>query len=91
MIADYESPDRPAHSKLDAPKSYGLSLAYKHLPEMQKISGLANPPAFVPVVCDYYSGMQVLVPFQPVWGGAEKVAAGWRSITGMPPPSRCTP
>ena len=71
-----ESPDRPAHSKLDAPKSYGLSLAHKHLPEMQKISGLANPPAFVPVVCDYYSGMQVLVPFQPVWGGAEKVAAG---------------
>ena len=76
MIADYESPDRPVHSKLDAPKSYGLSLAHKHLPEMQKISGLANPPAFVPVVCDYYSGMQVLVPFQPVWGGAEKVAAG---------------
>ena len=75
-IADYESPDRPAHSKLDAPKSYGLSLAHKHLPEMQKISGLANPPAFVPVVCDYYSGMQVLVPCQPVWGGAEKVAAG---------------
>ena len=53
-----------------------LGLAHKHLPEMQKISGLANPPAFVPVVCDYYSGMQVLVPFQPVWGGAEKVAAG---------------
>ena len=76
MIADYESPDRPAHGKLDAPKSYGLSLGHKHLPEMQKISGLANPPAFVPVVCDYYSGMQVLVPFQPVWGGAEKVAAG---------------
>ena len=76
MIADYESPDRPVHSKLDAPKSYGLSLAHKHLPEMQKISGLANPPAFVPVVCDYYSGMQVLVPFQPVWGDAEKVAAG---------------
>ena len=25
MIADYESHDRPAHSKLDAPKSYGLS------------------------------------------------------------------
>ena len=27
MIAEYESADRPAHSKLDAPKSYGLSLA----------------------------------------------------------------
>ena len=82
MIADYESPDRPAHSKLDAPKSYGLSLAHKHLPEMQKISGLANPPAFVPVVCDYYSGMQVLVPFQPVWGGAEKVAEAGGTLAG---------
>ena len=37
MIAEYESADRPAHSKLDAPKSYGLGLAHKHLPEMQKI------------------------------------------------------
>ena len=44
MIAEYESPDRPAHSKLDAPKSYGLGLAHKHLPEMQKISGLAHTP-----------------------------------------------
>ena len=40
MIAEYESADRPAHSKLDAPKSYGLGLAHKHLPEMQKISGM---------------------------------------------------
>ena len=29
MIAEYESADRPAHSKLDAPKSYGLGLAHK--------------------------------------------------------------
>ncbi len=62
MIADYESAQRPEHSKLDAPKSYGLTLAHKHLPEMKQISGLAHTPAFVPVVCDYYSGMQVLVP-----------------------------
>ena len=60
MIAEYEDPDRPAHSKIDAPKSYGLTLAHKHLPEMQKISGLAHTPAFVPVGCDYYSGMQDL-------------------------------
>lgn len=60
MIAEYESPDRPA--PLDAPKSYGLGLTHKHLPEMQAVSGLAQPPAFVPVVCDYYSGMQVLLP-----------------------------
>lgn len=62
MIADYEAADRPAHSKLDAPKSYGLSLAHKHLPEMKAVSGLAKAPAFVPVVCDYYSGMQCIVP-----------------------------
>ena len=78
MIAEYESADRPAHSKLDAPKSYGLGLAHKHLPEMQKISGLAHTPAFVPVVCDYYSGMQVLVPLDLRLAGtsAEAVAAG---------------
>ena len=78
MIAEYESPDRPAHSKLDAPKSYGLGLAHKHLPEMQKISGIAHTPMFVPVVCDYYCGMQVLVPLDLTLAGstAEQVAAG---------------
>ena len=39
MIAEYESADRPVHSKLDAPKSYGLGLAHKpvsytHLPAL---------------------------------------------------------
>ena len=62
MIADYESEQRPAQGKLDAPKSYGLGLGHKHLPEMKAVSGLAHTPMFVPVVCDYYSGMQVLVP-----------------------------
>ena len=56
----------------------GYSGAHKHLPEMQKISGLAHTPAFVPVVCDYYSGMQVLVPLDLKLAGtsAEVVAAG---------------
>ena len=78
MIADYESADRPAHSKLDAPKSYGLGLAHKHLPEMKEISGLAHTPMFVPVVCDYYCGMQVLVPLDLTLAGstAEQVAEG---------------
>ena len=78
MIAEYESADRPAHSKLDAPKSYGLGLAHKHLPEMKEISGLAHTPMFVPVVCDYYCGMQVLVPLDLTVAGttAEAVAAG---------------
>ena len=78
MIAEYESADLPAHSKLDAPKSYGLSLAHKHLPEMKEISGLAHTPMFVPVVCDYYCGMQVLVPLDLTLAGstAEQVAEG---------------
>ena len=61
MIADYESPDRPAHSKLDAPKSYGLSLGHKHLPEMGYICGLTQAPVFVPIVGDFYKGMATTV------------------------------
>ena len=62
MIAAYESPDRPAHSKLDAPKSYGLGLAHKHLPEMATVTGLDTAPNFVPVVADYYAGMETMIP-----------------------------
>ena len=61
MIADYESPDRPAHSKLDAPKSYGLGLAHKHLPEMVHVCGLAAPPVFHPILGDYIQGMATTV------------------------------
>ena len=78
MIADYESEQRPAQGKLDAPKSYGLGLGHKHLPEMKAVSGLAHAPMFVPVVCDYYSGMQVLVPLDLKLAGttAPAVAEG---------------
>ena len=78
MIADYESGQRPAKGKLDAPKSYGLGLGHKHLPEMKAVSGLAHTPMFVPVVCDYYSGMQVLVPLDLKLAGttAPAVAEG---------------
>lgn len=55
MIADYEDADRPA--KLSAPGIYGLTLTHKHLPEMQKVCGLAHAPVFMPVVDDYYKGM----------------------------------
>ena len=59
MIAQYEAPDRSP--LLAAPRQYGLSQAHKHLPEMQKLCGLTAPPAFCPVVADYYSGMEVTV------------------------------
>jgi N-acetyl-gamma-glutamyl-phosphate reductase len=55
MIADYEAEGRPV--ALDAPGIYGLSLRHKHLPEMQKVCGLTQPPVFMPVVDDYYKGM----------------------------------
>ena len=59
MIAEYESPDKA--EELFAPRIYGLTLKHKHLPEMQKICGLAYPPVFSPVVDDYYKGMAVTI------------------------------
>lgn len=55
MIAEYEGEGRDP--KLDSPRIYGLNLHHKHLPEMQKVCGLAYPPVFCPVVDDYYKGM----------------------------------
>ena len=60
MIVDYRADGRPA--ALDSPRSYGLGLHHKHLPEMQAVCGLAAPLAFVPVVADYYCGMQTILP-----------------------------
>lgn len=62
MIAEYESPDKP--ESYQAPRLYGLNLKHKHLPEMQKICGLAAAPVFCPVVDDYYKGMAVTVMLQ---------------------------
>ena len=55
MIAQYEAEGR--EEKLSAPGIYGLTLKHKHIPEMQKVTGLACPPVFMPVVDDYYKGM----------------------------------
>ena len=55
MIAEYEAPDRD--TRLDSPAPYALGLTHKHLPEMQKIAGLDLPPAFLPVLGDFYKGM----------------------------------
>ena len=60
MIADYEAPDRPA--ALSGTRVYGLTLAHKHLPEMQKRTGLAGPPLFDPILGDFPRGMLVCVP-----------------------------
>ena len=36
---------------------YGLGLTHKHLPELQRYSGLSRRPIFVPAVANFYAGM----------------------------------
>ncbi|MDR2266482.1 MAG: N-acetyl-gamma-glutamyl-phosphate reductase, partial [Christensenellaceae bacterium] len=60
MIGDYESFDR---SNVISPQIYAREGNHKHLNEMVTISGLVHKPVFSPIVCDYYSGMIVTVPF----------------------------
>ena len=73
MIADYESPERSP--LLKGPRQYGLTQVHKHLPEMVKLCGLQNAPAFCPVVGDFYSGMEVTVPLfaADLKGGVEDI------------------
>ncbi|MCL2579127.1 MAG: N-acetyl-gamma-glutamyl-phosphate reductase [Oscillospiraceae bacterium] len=60
VIAAYGQSDRPVEYAI--PRQYALTQNHKHLPEMQKISGLAHPPAFNPIIADFYAGMVVTVP-----------------------------
>lgn len=60
MIAEYE--DLEKDWLLEGPRQYGLTQNHKHLPEMKAITGIENAPAFIPVVGDFYSGMEVTIP-----------------------------
>lgn len=93
MIAEYEGEGRDC--KLDSPRIYGLTLRHKHLPEMQKICGLAQPPVFCPVVDDYYKGMagtvslhNALLPGKPsaqdIWEKLSAYYAGQKLVTVAP-------
>ena len=59
-IKQYE--DKERSSEFDAPRIYAMSMAHKHLPEMQVIAGLKDKPLFNPYVCDFYEGMLVTIP-----------------------------
>ena len=59
MIAQYEA---GGDARLTAPRPYGLTLAHKHLPEMQAHTGLAARPVFMPIVSNFYKGLAVTVP-----------------------------
>ena len=75
MIAEYEAEDRD--NLLGAPRQYGIAQMHKHLPEMSKICGIENAPAFIPVVADFYSGMEVTIPLfaSQVNASAEEIKA----------------
>ncbi len=63
LIEEFEA--RPAAlGSRDAFRPYGLTLAHKHLPEMQSHAGLQHPPVFAPAVGRYAQGMIVEVPLQ---------------------------
>lgn len=62
MIAAYEDPRRTCPDQRSSPGRYALSQSHKHLPEIMKMAGLRAAPAFMPVVADYYNGMEVMIP-----------------------------
>ena len=80
MIAQYEGEERDP--LLDAPRMYGLTQNHKHLKEMKLISGLMKEPVFCPIVADYYSGMETIVPLFRDWikGDMEAVKEVYRNV-----------
>ncbi len=63
MIAEFEDKAAPNYTTVPY-RIYGLSLAHKHVPEMQVYAGLTQRPLFAPAVGRYAQGMIVEVPLQ---------------------------
>ena len=81
LIAEYEDPDRdPRH---ESHRIYGTNLKHKHLPEMQKVCGLSQPPVFSPILGDFYKGMAttILLPGTDAAVVQEKLAAWYEGQT----------
>jgi len=78
MIADYADENRS--TLLDAPRQYGITQKHKHLPEMAAFCGLNTDPIFMPIVADYYAGMEVTVPLfgKDVNGSVEDIIAVYK-------------
>lgn len=74
MIADYEAKSGDVASEASA-RFKNLDLNHKHLPEMQALTGLKQPPIFVPTVANVAQGMLVSVALHEshLDGDAEKV------------------
>ncbi|MBQ4362151.1 MAG: N-acetyl-gamma-glutamyl-phosphate reductase [Lachnospiraceae bacterium] len=64
MIEEYEGAagEGKMTEPYASPRQYGLSQSHKHLPEMAKLTGLKNVPAFCPIVASFRQGMEVTIP-----------------------------
>ncbi len=87
LIAEYEAEDRDVRH--ESHRIYGTTLQHKHLPEMQKICGLAQEPVFSPILGDFYAGMatSVLLPgfdANKVWECLADHYAGEKIVTVAP-------
>lgn len=56
MIEAYEAGTAPLH------EAYALGLAHKHIPEIQRYTGLSRRPIFIPAVGNFRQGMLVQLP-----------------------------
>ena len=87
LIAEYEDENRdPRH---ESHRIYGTTLTHKHLPEMQKICGLAQKPVFSPILGDFYAGMatSVLLPgidAKTAWEALSDHYAGQKLVSVAP-------
>ena len=87
LIAEYEDENRDARH--ESHRIYGTNLAHKHLPEMQKICGLAQKPVFSPILGDFYAGMatSVLLPgidAKTAWEALSDHYAGQKLVSVAP-------
>ena len=87
MIQSYERDKTPA---MFAPRIYGLDLRHKHLPEIVRVTGLARPPVFCPVVDDYYSGIAATIALHNgLLSGAPTAGAIRQSLADYYAGERC--
>ncbi len=76
-VSGYSGGGRQMIEAFEAPANktnfiaYGLKLAHKHLPEMQKYTGLSRAPLFTPSVGNFRQGMLVEVPLN-LWALPKK-------------------
>jgi len=56
MIEAYEAGTAPLH------EAYALGLAHKHIPEIQRYTGMTRRPIFIPAVGNFRQGMLVQLP-----------------------------